>query len=114
MFGKPQIDLTQIRTASKLSLKLSCIAACGNDVDKAEKLYDFIVKDIPNLPEFDPVKASTIEQIKTGANDLFSWIGQHKEDLIEGWNFIQQIRGGLMTPPIQEMPPADIPPIPEP
>ena len=50
MFGKPQIDLTQIRATSKLSLKMSCLAACGNDVDKAEKLYRFIAEDLSNLP----------------------------------------------------------------
>lgn len=64
MFGKPQIDLTQIRATSKLSLKMSCLAACGNDVDKAEKLYRFIAEDLSNLPDIDPAKASVVEQIK--------------------------------------------------
>ena len=103
MFGKPQIDLTQIRATSKLSLKMSCLAACGNDVDKA---------DLSNLPDIDPAKASVVEQIKTGANDLFGWIGEHKGDIIEGWNFLQMIRGGAPLP-LASAPPIDIPPIPD-
>ena len=112
MFGKPQIDLTQIRATSKLSLKMSCLAACGNDVDKAEKLYRFIAEDLSNLPDIDPAKASVVEQIKTGANDLFGWIGEHKGDIIEGWNFLQMTRGGAPLP-LASAPPIDIPPIPD-
>lgn len=112
MFGKPQIDLTQIRATSKLSLKMSCLAACGNDVDKAEKLYRFIADDLSNLPDVDPARASVVEQIKTGANDLFGWIGEHKGDIVEGWNFLQMIRGGAPIPSASA-PPIDIPPIPD-
>lgn len=112
MFGKPQIDLTQIRATSKLSLKMSCLTACGNDVDKAEKLYKFIAENLSSLPDVDPAKASVVEQIKTGANDLFGWIGEHKGDIIEGWNFFQMIRGGAPLPSIST-PPVDIPPIPD-
>lgn len=111
MFGKTQIDLSQVRPTSKLSLKMSCLAACGNDVDKAERLYKFLSEDIATLPDFDPVKSSVIDQIKEGANDLFGWIGEHKADLIDGWNLIQTIRGGN-TISMPGTPPADVPPIP--
>ena len=54
MFGRntPQIDLAQIRPSSKMSLKMSCLSACGNNVEEAQKLYDFIASDI-NLPDTD-------------------------------------------------------------
>lgn len=55
---------------------------------------------------------SQVEQIKTGANDLFGWIGEHKGDIIEGWNFLQMIRGGAPLP-LASAPPIDIPPIPD-
>ncbi len=115
MFGKPQIDLTQIRPSSKVTLKLSCLAACGNDIEQAEKLYNFIAGDLAELPDMDIPKPSVIEQVKGGANDLFGWIGEHKNDIIDGWNFFQALRGkGGIASAIPAAPPADIPPIPKP
>ena len=111
LFGRTQIDTTQVRVTSKLSLKMSCLSACGNDIEKAERLYKYISEGLDDLPDFDPVKASVFDQIKGGANDLLGWIGQHKGDLIEGWNFLQMLRGGqpIQTP---SAPPTGIPPIP--
>lgn len=114
MFGKPQIDLTQIRPTSKLTLKLSCLAACGNDVSQAERVYNFIAGDMKDLPDFDVPPMSTFEQIKNGANNLFGWLGEHRDQLAEGWNFIQTIRNGGTIPIATGTPPTDIPPIPEP
>lgn len=114
MFGKPQIDFTQIRPTSKLTLKLSCLAACGNNVEQAELVYNFIAGDMKDLPDFDVPPVSTFEQIKTGANNLFGWIGEHRDQLMEGWNFIQAMRGGNMIPVAPAVPPTDIPPIPAP
>ena len=113
MFGKSPIDITQIRATSKLSLKMTCLAACGNDIEKADKLYKYIADDLQNLPDVEPARISVFDQIKGGANDLFGWIGDHKADLIEGWNMIQTLRGGQPIP-VPSAPPADIPPIPFP
>ncbi len=115
MFGKtPQIDLTRIRPTSKLSLKLSCLAACGNEVDRAERLYDFIARDMEHLPEVDMQRPTAFQQFKEGAGELFGWIGSHRDELIEGWNFIQAMRGGgaINIPTVP--PPVDLPPIPKP
>ncbi len=111
---KPQIDLNQIRPTSKLSLKLSCLAACENDVDKAERLYRFIADDMKQLPEVDVVPPTALEQFKTGANDLFGWLGEHRDSLIEGWNFIQALRGGTPISAASAAPPAGVPPVPKP
>lgn len=114
MFGKPQIDLTQIRPTSKLTLKLSCLAACSNNVEQAERVYNFIAGDMKDLPDFDAPRLSTFEQIKTGADSIFGWFGEHRGQLIEGWNFIQSMRGSNTIPIVPAAPPADIPPIPAP
>ena len=111
LFGRKPSDITQIRATSKLSLKMSCLAACGNDVDKADRLYKYISDGLDSLPDVDPLRPSVFDQIKGGANDIFGWIGEHKGDLIEGWNMIKALRGGS-TIPVPSGPPADIPPIP--
>ena len=112
MFGKsPQIDLARIQPSSKMSLKMSCLAACGNNVEEAQKLYDFIASDI-NLPDTDVMPPSGFDKFKSSAEGIFSWIGEHKEDILQGWNFIQAMRGGA---PIEVTPaqvPTGVPPLP--
>jgi len=43
-----------IRPTSKASLKIQCLMI-GKTVDEANKLYDYFAKDMPDLPDFDPV-----------------------------------------------------------
>lgn len=104
-----QIDLTQIRPSSKISLKMSCLAACGNNVEEAQKLYDFIASDI-NLPDTDVMPPSGFEKFKSSAESIFGWIGEHKETLMEGFNMIQSLRGAQVVTP--SVPPANVPPLP--
>lgn len=113
MFGRNniQIDLAQIRPTSKMSLKMSCLAACNNNVEEAQKLYDFIASDI-NLPDTDVMPPSGFDKVKSSAESIFAWIGEHKEDILQGWNFIQAMRGGA---PIESAPPSvptGVPPLP--
>lgn len=115
MFGKtPQMNLQHINPTSKLALKMSCLTACNNDIDQAERLYNFIAGDMANLPDFDPVKPSIINQITDGANNLFGWLDANGEKLMKGYQFIQAMRGGGMPPSVPAAPPVDIPPIPQP
>jgi hypothetical protein len=109
--NNPQIDLAQIRPTSKMSLKMSCLAACGNNVEEAQKLYDFIASDV-NLPDTDVVPPSGFDKFKSNAESIFGWIGEHKEALMEGFNMIQAMRGGT---PIKSAPPSvptGVPPLP--
>lgn len=110
MFGKsPQIDLARIQPSSKMSLKMSCLAACGNNIEEAQKLYDFIAADI-NLPDTDVMPPSGFEKFKSSAESIFGWIGEHKETLMEGFNMIQSLRGAQVVTPY--VPPANVPPLP--
>lgn len=104
-----QIDLTQIRPSSKMSLKMSCLAACGNNVEEAQKLYDFIASDI-NLPDTDVMPPSGFEKFKSSAESIFGWISEHKDTLMEGYNMIQAMRGG--APTTVAVPPTNVPPLP--
>lgn len=112
MFGHKDIDVNGIVASSKMSLKASCIRVCGNDIDKAERLYDFFAKDIQNLPDFDVPPPSTFEQIKNMAGDLFGWVDQNQDKLIGAYNLIQGMRSGgpIIT---SSTPPSGVPPIPQ-
>ena len=112
MFGKSQqIDLARIQPSSKMSLKMSCLAACSNNIEEAQKLYDFIAADI-NLPDTDVMPPSGFDKVKSSAESIFSWFGEHKEDIIQGWNFIQAMRGGTHIEVTPTQVPTGVPPLP--
>jgi hypothetical protein len=111
MFGRSNIDINGIVVSSKMSLKASCIKVCGNDIDKAEKLYDFFAKDIQNLPDFDLPPPSTFDQIKNMAGDLFGWVDKNQDKLVGAYNLIQTLRSGAPIP-TPGTPPTGVPPIP--
>lgn len=113
MFGRNQIDMTAIIPTSKMSLKMSCIRACNNDVAKAQELYEFLAKDIESLPDFDVVPPSTLEQIKGVASDIFGWVDQNQDKLVGAYNFIRSVRSGAPVNLPSGTPPAGISPIPE-
>ena len=103
MFTRRTIDISRLRVTSKLALKLSCLEVCGNDIKDADELYNYI-SDGLELPDTDPPNPSRLDQIKRGADDIISWIGSHKDDLMQGYALIK----GLI--PSQAA--AEVPPIP--
>lgn len=95
---------------SKMTLKLSCLSACDNDIDRAEKLYQFLVGDLGELPDVDPVSPSGFQQVKESVSEVFGWINEHREDIEKGVQLIQSFRGN--TKPATN--PLNIDPIPMP
>ena len=57
-----------------------------------------------DLAESDAPTPSRLDQMKRGADDVISWLGSHKEDLMQGYALIK----GLI--PSQAA--AEVPPIP--
>lgn len=111
MFRKhdSDIDIDMIVTTSKMSLKASCIRACNNDVEKAERLYDYFIKDIKDIPDFDVKPPSAMEQIRSITGDVFGWVEKNQDKLIDAYNLFQSIRGGqpinIPTGPVEGVPP---------
>jgi hypothetical protein len=116
MFFRRKIDLRMINPSSKISLKMSCLASCKGDVEQATKLYNFLAEGVESMPDFDVAPISTFDQIKQGANQLFGWIKQNKDELVQGYNFIQSLRGGApinAAPTPTNIPTTTIPPLPD-
>lgn len=81
------------------------------DIQKAQEMVDYYTKNI-ELPEFDPVPPTIMEQVKQNATSIFSWIKQNQSDIITGYQFIQQIianKGAL--PSIESAEEASLPAI---
>ena len=105
--NKIKKDMIQnIRPTSKVSLKMSCLYACNGDVEKAEKLYKFMADGMEDLPTFDVVQPTTMQQLKDGAVQTFGWINQNQDTIMNWIGIIKDMfgKGGNNMPPSQAAP----------
>lgn len=107
LFGRKSYDVSLIQTTSKDALKRSALFASGGDIKAATEIYEYFVKDMPNIPDFDPVPVSFMDQAKDTIGGVLGWVDQNQDKLVGYWNIIQSIRNGGGTPTT----PADLPPI---
>lgn len=78
-----------VPTSKAQLLQVAMFLNRGN-VEKAQEMFDFYEKNL-NLPDFDPVAHTFMQQVKGGASDLFSWIKENQGDLIQGYQFIHSV-----------------------
>lgn len=83
--------IANIRPTSKAALKQQCLLIAKGDVDQAIKLYDFMIKDMEDLPMFDNIPPSTMQQIKDGAMQTFSWLNQNQDTVMNWFGMIKGI-----------------------
>lgn len=60
------------------------------DIQKAQEMFDFYAKNL-DLPDFDPIAPTFMQQVKTGATDLFSWIKENQGDIMKGYEFVRSV-----------------------
>ena len=60
------------------------------DVSKAQEFFDFYAKNL-DLPDFDPVQPTFMQQLKDSATELYAWIKENQSDIVQGYQFIQGI-----------------------
>lgn len=112
MFNNRAIfDTNKLIPTSKISLKLSCLNACNNDIAKAEELYDYMMKDLTTLPDTEPMMPSGIQRFKMGADDIIGWLTDHKDLIQQGIGLVQGLRGGKVADVVSKI--ANVPPIPK-
>lgn len=99
-----------IQPTSKASLKMQCLLVCNGDIEKAERLYDFMSKGLEDLPTFDNIPPTTMQQIKDGAVNTFTWLNENQEQVMNWVGIIKNMfgkGGGGNVPPTN----APLPPI---
>ena len=107
-WDKNKIDkkmIQAIRPTSKSSLKMQCLLVANGDIDKAERLYDFMAKGLDDLPTFDPVQPTTMQQIKDGAMQTFSWINDNQEQVMNWVGIVRDLFGKSNATPAPSTPP---------
>lgn len=74
------------------------------DLQKAQEMFDFYAKNL-QLPDFDPVAPTFMQQVRSNAVDLFSWIKNNQEDIVNGYEFVRSIiaNKGAIPPVVQDV-----------
>lgn len=78
---------------SKVSLKMSCLHSCNGDIDKAERLYQYLAEGLDDLPTFDPVQPTTMQQAKTMISDGFAWVKENQDTIVNWVSFFKDMFG---------------------
>lgn len=97
-----------IRPTSKSELKRQCLMLCNLNVEKAEKMYDFLIKDMEGIPDVEPASKPFMQNLGEQANGIFGWIRDNQDMLSQGVDFIRGIfsgRKGKAIPAAAPLPP---------
>lgn len=85
--------IPHIIPTSKVSLKMSCLHACNGDLDKAEKLYAYLSEGIDDLPTFDPIQPSTMQQARSMIGEGFTWVKENQDTIMNWVSFFKDTFG---------------------
>lgn len=65
------------------------------DLQKAQEMFDFYAKNL-DLPDFDPVQPTFMQQVKSGASDLYAFMRENQDDILKGVEFVRSLlKNGL-------------------
>lgn len=97
-----------IQVTSKSSLKLQCLFICKGNIKEAKELYDFLVEDMPSLPDFDPQPTTWVDNTKNTVNGLMSWVKENQDTIANIVQLGRSFVGGKSVAPSVSEP---LPPI---
>lgn len=78
----------------------------------AQELYDYYMEGMDDLPMFDPVAPTWMDNTKDTVNGLMGWIKENQNTLAQGYEFIRNVvqnKGAL--PPLGSNVTEPLPPI---
>ena len=113
MFGNKRREqrlleqIAMIKPTSKSELKRECLYLCNLNVEKAERMYDFLIKDMADIPDVEPASKPFIQNFGEQANGVFQWLRDNQDMLGQGVDFIR----GIISSRKGASPTAPLPPI---
>lgn len=79
---------------------------CNLNIEKAEKMYDFLIKDMSEIPDVEPASKPFIQNLGEQASDIFAWLRENQDMIGQGVDFIKGIVASRKgTPPAAPLPP---------
>lgn len=100
--------IAMINPTSKAELKRQCLMLSNLNVEKAEKMYDFLIKGMEGIPAVEPASKSFLQNFGEQATGIFGWLRDNKDMLEQGVDFVRGIiasRKGGKVPPATPLPP---------
>ena len=98
-----------IRPTSKAALKQQCLFLANLDVDKAEKMYDFLIKGMEEIPAVETASKSFMQNFGEQASGVLAWFRENQDVLGQGVDMIKGIvasrKGSTSVPPATPLPP---------
>lgn len=102
-------QIAMIKPTSKSALKRECLYLCNLNVEKAERMYNFLVKDMESIPDIEPAQKPFLQNFGEQASGIFGWLRENQDMLGQGIDFIRGIiasrKGGSAIPPATPLPP---------
>lgn len=96
------------KPTSKSGLKSFCIMLAKGDVKQAGELYDFYIKDMDELPMFDPVPPSWMDNTKNAIGGFFNFIKENQDGIGQVTDIVRSViskRGGVANTTTEALPP---------
>ena len=94
-----------IKPTSKSELKRQCLYLCNLNVEKAERMYDFLIKDLKGIPDVEPASKSFIQNFGEQANGVLGWLRDNQDMLGQGVDLVKGLFGKKGGTPPTELPP---------
>lgn len=97
-----------IRPTSKAALKQQCLFLANLDVEKAEKMYDFLIKGMEDIPAVEAASKSFVQNLGEQASGVLGWFRENQDIIGQGVDIIKGIiagRKGSPAPPAVPLPP---------
>lgn len=98
--------ISMIKPTSKAELKRQCLMLSNLDVDKAEKMYKFLIDGLEDIPAVEPTSKPFIQNFGEQATSIVGWFRDNQDMLGQGVDMIRGIikRKGIPAP-VEPLPP---------
>jgi len=94
-----------INPTSKAALKQQCLFLSNLDMDKAERMYDFLIKDMGDIPDVEPASKSFMDNFGAQASGVMNWFRENQDILNKGVELIRGMIGRRGAAPTTPLPP---------
>lgn len=93
---------SMLKPTSKATLKQQCLILCNLDIDRAERMYDFLIKDLENIPSVEPDQKSFVQSFGDSANSILAWFRENQDILSQGVDLVRSFssKGKVASTPI--------------